>query len=50
VLLSEPVFRTIANGSGVLRNGQTNVNHPIACAIALEVQRTIEEERLLDRE
>jgi adenosylmethionine-8-amino-7-oxononanoate aminotransferase len=48
VLLSEPVFRTIANGSGVLRNGQTNVNHPIACAIALEVQRTIEEEGLLD--
>ncbi|AIO37512.1 aminotransferase class-III family protein [Burkholderia cenocepacia] len=48
VLTSAAVHDAIAHGSGVLGNGQTHVNHPFACAIALEVQRTIEDERLLD--
>lgn len=47
VLTSADVHNALATGSGVLRNGQTHVNHPFACAIALEVQRTIAEEGLL---
>lgn len=47
VLVSPSIHAAMANGSGVLRNGQTHVNHPLACAIALEVQRTIAEEDLL---
>jgi adenosylmethionine-8-amino-7-oxononanoate aminotransferase len=45
--ISEDIHDTIKNGSGILLNGQTNVNHPYACAIALEVQQTIEHEELL---
>lgn len=48
LLISAAIHDAIAHGSGVLGNGQTHVNHPFACAIALEVQRTIEEEGLLD--
>ncbi|AZQ51184.1 aspartate aminotransferase family protein [Burkholderia cenocepacia] len=48
VLTSAAVHDAIAHGSGVLGNGQTHVNHPYACAVALEVQRTIDDERLLD--
>lgn len=47
ILLSGAVHAALAAGSGVLRNGQTHVNHPFACAIALEVQRTIAEDDLL---
>ncbi|CDW95194.1 MULTISPECIES: aspartate aminotransferase family protein [unclassified Thiomonas] len=47
VLTSAAVHDAIAQGTGVLGNGQTHVNHPFACAVALEVQRTIDEERLL---
>lgn len=48
LLVSDRVHAALAAGSGVLQNGQTHVNHPFGCAIALEVQRTIIEERLLD--
>ncbi len=47
MLVSPGVYEAISTGSGVLRNGQTFVNHPLACAAALEVQRTIEDENLL---
>jgi len=47
-LVAEHVYAALAAGSGIVRNGQTHVNHPYACAVALEVQRTIEDERLLD--
>jgi adenosylmethionine-8-amino-7-oxononanoate aminotransferase len=47
VLVSSRVHAALAQGSGVLRNGQTHVNHPLACGVALEVQRTIAEENLL---
>jgi adenosylmethionine-8-amino-7-oxononanoate aminotransferase len=47
MLVTERVHDAIAEGSGVLRNGQTFVNHPLACAAALEVQQTIEDEELL---
>jgi adenosylmethionine-8-amino-7-oxononanoate aminotransferase len=43
------VYDALANGSGVLRNGQTYVNHPVACAAALAVQRTIVEDGLLEQ-
>lgn len=46
-LLSGPVYDALANGSGILRNGQTQVNHPFACAVALAVQRRLEEDGLL---
>ena len=42
------IVETIARGSGALMHGHTYMAHPIACAAALAVQRTIADERLLD--
>jgi adenosylmethionine-8-amino-7-oxononanoate aminotransferase len=47
-LIAEHVYDAIASGSGILRNGQTHVNHPFACKVALEVQRVLEEDRVLE--
>jgi len=47
LMVSQEIHDTLGAGSGVLQNGQTHVNHPLACAAALEVQRTIVEEDLL---
>lgn len=47
MLVNSRVAEGIAAGSGVLRNGQTFVNHALACAAALAVHETIEEEGLL---
>ncbi|MDG4763215.1 aspartate aminotransferase family protein [Solwaraspora sp. WMMD406] len=47
IAVTADVHAALAAGSGVLRNGQTHVNHPFACAIALEVQRTIIDDDLL---
>lgn len=47
LLISDQIHSAMAQGSGVLGNGQTHVNHPLACAIALEVQQVIAEENLL---
>lgn len=47
LLISEQVHSVMAQGSGVLGNGQTHVNHPLACAIALEVQQVIVGDELL---
>jgi adenosylmethionine-8-amino-7-oxononanoate aminotransferase len=49
VVMADRIHAAMARGSGTLRNGQTNVNHPFACAVALEVQRTIMEEGLLEQ-
>jgi len=49
LLISEQVHSVMARGSGVLGNGQTHVNHPLACAIALEVQQVIVEDDLMAR-
>ena len=38
-----------AHGSGAFQHGHTYLAHPLACAAALEVQRMIREEHLLDR-
>jgi adenosylmethionine-8-amino-7-oxononanoate aminotransferase len=48
MLVRPELHDAIARGTGSLRNGQTFVNHPLACATALEVQRVIEEDGLLD--
>lgn len=47
LLVSRQVHDVLRSGSGVLRNGQTHVNHPTACAGALAVQRTVLETGLL---
>lgn len=47
MLVSRPVQEAIRGGSGILRNGQTFVNHAIACAAGFAVQRTIDDEDLL---
>mgnify|MGYP002700296194 CR=1 FL=1 len=49
MLISKEIYESIENGSGILNNGQTHVNHPFACAIALCVQKTIEEENLITK-
>jgi adenosylmethionine-8-amino-7-oxononanoate aminotransferase len=46
-LVAPHVYAALEQGSGVLRNGQTHVNHPYGCAVALEAQRIIEEDNLL---
>ncbi|MEE8500067.1 MAG: aspartate aminotransferase family protein [Kiloniellales bacterium] len=47
-LATARIFEAIAAGSGFFQHGFTYIGHPMACAGALAVQRTIEGERLLD--
>jgi adenosylmethionine-8-amino-7-oxononanoate aminotransferase len=47
MLVADHVYAALERGTGVLRNGQTHVNHPYACAVALEAQHIIEEDGLL---
>ena len=49
VLLSEPIYDAIRDGTGLFQHGHTYLGHPIACAAALAVQKAIEEEDLLAR-
>lgn len=46
-LASAKVFDAFAGGSGAFKHGHTYMGHPVACAAALAVQRTIEERDLL---
>ena len=48
VLVSERIHEAIRRGSGAFRHGHTYMGHPMACAAALAVQRTIRDENLLD--
>jgi adenosylmethionine-8-amino-7-oxononanoate aminotransferase len=48
VLCSERIYRAFERGSGVFMHGHTYMGHPMACAAALAVQRTIRDERLLE--
>jgi adenosylmethionine-8-amino-7-oxononanoate aminotransferase len=43
------IIDTIRSGSGAFQHGHTYLAHPMACAAALEVQRVIAEDKLLDR-
>ncbi|AOJ05630.1 hypothetical protein WS70_28690 [Burkholderia mayonis] len=47
-LVSDEIYRTIVGGSGFFQHGHTYIGHATACAAALEVQRVIAEDRLLD--
>ncbi|MBR8506729.1 Adenosylmethionine-8-amino-7-oxononanoate aminotransferase [Burkholderia orbicola] len=47
-LVSDRIYRTIVDGSGFFQHGHTYLGHATACAAALEVQRAIAEDKLLD--
>ncbi|MEX3955435.1 aspartate aminotransferase family protein [Trinickia sp. EG282A] len=47
-LVSDKIYDAILSGSGFFQHGHTYIGHATACAAALEVQRVIEEDRLLD--
>jgi adenosylmethionine-8-amino-7-oxononanoate aminotransferase len=49
MLASGRIIDAIRQGSGAFQHGHTYLAHPLACAAALEVQRVIDEEHLLDR-
>ena len=49
MLATNRIVDTIRDGSGAFQHGHTYLAHPLACAAALEVQRVIGEEKLLDR-
>src|ERR1700743_3289838 len=49
MLTTNRVVDTIRQGSGAFQHGHTYLAHPLACAAALEVQRVISDEKLLDR-
>jgi adenosylmethionine-8-amino-7-oxononanoate aminotransferase len=48
VLLSGAIFETFRKGSGFFQHGHTYLAHPVACAAALAVQKTIADENLLE--
>jgi adenosylmethionine-8-amino-7-oxononanoate aminotransferase len=48
VLIADRIVQALANGSGGFLHGQTYQAHPVACAAALEVQKIIREDRLLE--
>jgi adenosylmethionine-8-amino-7-oxononanoate aminotransferase len=49
MLARSNIIETIRKGTGAFQHGHTYLGHPLACAAALEVQRIIREDRLLDR-
>jgi adenosylmethionine-8-amino-7-oxononanoate aminotransferase len=49
MLATNRIVDTIRDGSGAFQHGHTYLAHPMACAAALEVQRIIADEKLLDR-
>jgi adenosylmethionine-8-amino-7-oxononanoate aminotransferase len=49
MLASTRIIDTVRDGSGAFQHGHTYLAHPLACAAALEVQRVIDDEHLLDR-
>jgi adenosylmethionine-8-amino-7-oxononanoate aminotransferase len=48
MLVSERIYETIIGGSGFFQHGHTYIGHAIACAAALEVQKVIAEDNLLE--
>jgi hypothetical protein len=47
MLMSDKIFKTIADGSGSFQHSHTYTGHPLACAAALAVQRVIRRDDLL---
>ncbi len=48
ILIADRIVRALAGGSGGFLHGQTYQAHPVACAAALEVQRIIREDNLVE--
>ncbi|KAH8681281.1 exocyst complex protein exo70 [Xylariales sp. PMI_506] len=48
VLVNHKVVEALENGSGAFVHGHTYQAHPVACAAALQVQKIIQEDRLID--
>jgi adenosylmethionine-8-amino-7-oxononanoate aminotransferase len=48
-ICSDRIYEAIVDGSGFFQHGHTYIGHAIACAAALAVLRTVEEEDLLAR-
>lgn len=48
MLLSDRIFKTLADGSGALQHSQTYTGHPLACTAALAVQKVISRDNLLE--
>jgi adenosylmethionine-8-amino-7-oxononanoate aminotransferase len=48
VLTSASVMEAFDRGSGMFMHGHTYMGHPLACAAALAVQRTMREQNLLE--
>ncbi|MFO1027013.1 MAG: aspartate aminotransferase family protein [Acetobacteraceae bacterium] len=48
ILIADRIVQALANGSGGFLHGQTYQAHPVACAAALEVQRIIREDKLIE--
>jgi adenosylmethionine-8-amino-7-oxononanoate aminotransferase len=49
MLVHGRIVDAIRQGAGAFQHGHTYLAHPMACAAALEVQKVISEEHLLDR-
>jgi adenosylmethionine-8-amino-7-oxononanoate aminotransferase len=47
LLLSDTIFKAVAQGSGAFQHSHTYMGHPLACAAALSVQRVIRRDDLL---
>ncbi|KAJ5682988.1 hypothetical protein N7462_006153 [Penicillium macrosclerotiorum] len=48
LLIADAIVQTMDKGTGQFRHGQTYQGHPISCAAALAVQKTIQEQSLLE--
>lgn len=48
-LVSKTIYQAIEQGSGFFQHGHTYLGHPTACAAALAVQQTIDDEQLVAR-
>ncbi|KAJ5311941.1 hypothetical protein PENANT_c022G01490 [Penicillium antarcticum] len=48
LLINDFIVQIMDKGSGIFRHGQTYQGHPISCAAALAVQKTIKKENLLE--
>ena len=48
LLVGERVVSVLEKGTGAFSHGQTYQGHPVSCAAALEVQRVLKDERLVE--